>query len=134
MRGSIVRLTSEYCFLLSFCLAGAMNVKGQMAENDSLLHVYKTAVHDSVKINALNSLAVFYYDTYPDSTLFYAKEAFSIAVKNKNLQKQAQVLQTIGVAYDYKGNLDSCLHYLGKSLEIYESLKLRENNHMLSQI
>lgn len=135
MRGSILRLTSEYCFLLSFCLAGAMNVKGQQAENDSLLNVYKTAVHDSVKINALNSLAVFYYETYPDSTLFYANEAFIIAVKNKNLQKQAQVLQTIGVAYDYKGNLDSCLYYLGKSLEIYESLKLPEKQaHVIADI
>jgi two-component sensor histidine kinase len=135
MRGSIIKLTPEYCFFLSFCLAGATNVKGQLAENDSLLHVYKTAVHDSVKINALNSLAVFYYETYPDSTLFYAKEAFTIAVKNKNLQKQAQVLQTIGVAFDYKGNLDSCLHYLGKSLEIYESLKLPEKqSHVIADI
>lgn len=135
MRDSIIRLTSKYCFLLSFCLVGAMNVKGQLAENDSLLQVYKTAVHDSVKINALNSLAVFYYETYPDSTLFYAKEAFIIAVKNKNLQKQAQVLQTIGVAYDYKGNLDSCLYYLGKSLEIYKSLNLPEKqSHVISDI
>lgn len=130
-----INMKNKYCFLLSFWLFGVMNVKGQQLENDSLRLLYKNAIHDSVKANALISLAIYYYDTYPDSSLYYANEALLIAVKNKYLPKQAQIFQTIGVAFDYKGNLDSCLYFLGKALEIYKSLNLPEKqSHVISDI
>ncbi|MEO6253998.1 MAG: tetratricopeptide repeat protein [Ferruginibacter sp.] len=128
-------LAKNYYCLLWFCLFSIIDSKAQVSENDSLLHVYKTAIHDSTKINALHSLAIFYYETHADSTLYYAKAALLIAEKNKDLPGQARSLQIMGVAFDYKGNLDSCLHYLGESLKIYESLKLPEKQaHVISDI
>ncbi len=130
-----IGMKKKYWLLLSFCVFWLMSAKSQQAEVDSLLLDYKTATHDTTRIITLNNLAGFYFELHPDSSLYYAKEAFAIAEKNAYLQRQAQMLQTIGVAFDYKGNLDSCLFYLGKSLEKYKNLKLPEKqSHVIADI
>ncbi len=128
-------MKKRYYFLIFIYFVEVMNVNGQLAYNDSLLLVFKTTTQDSIKVNTLNSLAVHYYDTYPDSSLYYTNEALKIAVRNNFLPKQAQLFQTMGIAYDYKGNLDSCLFFLDKALAIYKSLNLPDKqSHVISDI
>ena len=107
----------------------------QFTEADSLRQIIRLNTEDTIRLEAYIRLTLFYYDTHPDSSLLYARKGYQLAVEKKILPRQAQMLQSIGVSYDYLGNLDSCIHYLNLSNELYKNQGLTDKqSHVISDI
>ncbi|MFM2360406.1 MAG: hypothetical protein RLY16_2399 [Bacteroidota bacterium] len=116
-----------FTFLLSNCFA----------QQDELSNLYKKINNraDSTTIDAYLDLANYYWETNPDSSIYYGKLSLSLATKLNNSTRIAQSLQTIGIGYDYKGNLDSCLWHLNESVAQYKKInKLEKQSHVISDI
>lgn len=103
----------------------------QDKEIDSLNTIIKTTREDTILYNANLQLSNIYLDDQPEKATVYAKNALSIAEKINNKTSIARSLHTLGVCYDYSGNLDSCLYYLNKAADIFKSLG---NDERLSNV
>ena len=98
---------------ISFC---------QQAETDSLKKIALTTKDDTVKAVALNKIAWLTTEDDPERSLQNGFEALALAQKTKNKFIEADCYKSIGVAYDYKGNLESCMLNLNNSLSLYKEL------------
>lgn len=107
--------TITCCFLLL-----ATTVFAQITEIDELRNVIKTAKSDSISLDKLASNSVAVVDDYPDTTLRYARLGLALSKKSKQPLFEAKFNKNIGICYDVKGNLDSCLIYLDKAKKIAE--------------
>ena len=95
----------------------------QDAETDSLLKVVNTGKDDSLKVNALNSLAAAANDkSLPDKTLEFANKARDLAVKINFKHGEAYAYKWIGIANNYKGNYYQALVNSNNSLNIFQTL------------
>lgn len=77
---------------------------------------------DSAKAATWNKAAYDMVDEYADSALLLSQKALKIALKENLRELEAECYKTIGVAYDNKGNMDSCLLNLNNSLSIFRLL------------
>ena len=69
-------------------------------------------ITDSVKYaDALNRLGILMYESNLDSTFYYAKRARAISERLKYRQGIADALNTLGIVYDLRGNLQLSLRY-----------------------
>ena len=123
-------LTIVFLFLLD-----PFRVTAQSQELDSLRSVLAVSTVDSQLFDANRLMAMNLWEAYPDSAIIFGNEALAIATKMKDNAKIAMGFQTIGVAYDYKGNLDSCLFFLNEGLAVYKKANNEEGaSHILSDI
>lgn len=77
------------------------------AQNNHLIMELRKKVTTSQgvdKYNALNDLAWEYRTAYPDSTIFYSKQAFALGKSLQITKNLAEAPNFIGVAYNYKGD------------------------------
>lgn len=120
------------CFFAGFPF---LHISAQLGELDSLKNILKTSPIDSVQFEANRLLAQIYWDTNPDSALYFSKQTYNAAIKTGDKTKIAIGYQAIGVSYDYLDNLDSCLWYLRNGLLTYMSFnKIDGASHILSDI
>ena len=89
---------------------------------DSLLKILKTIKEDTNKVNILNSLAGALMNQSPDSSILFAKKAFSIAKESGWKKGMSNSLSNIGYSYDILGNYPKALDYAFKALAIDEAL------------
>lgn len=102
-------------YICVFVLFVSINMSAQSSEFDSLKNITLSNKADTNVCQALIHLGVFYWDTNPDSSIYYCDQAYTLASKLKNKLLMATALKTKGVAWDIQGNLDSCLKYLNES-------------------
>jgi two-component system, NtrC family, sensor kinase len=94
----------------------------QGAEIDSLLRVANKTNDDSLKVNALISLAIANSQSLPDSGIAYANRAKDIAFKIGFKTGEAYGYKWLGIINNYKGDYYNALVNSNKSLAIFEGL------------
>lgn len=95
---------------------------GQNAETDSLIRVAGKEKNDSLKVNALISLAIKNSQSAPDKSLEYAEKAREIASKINFRSGEAYAYKWLGIVNNYKGNYYDALLNSNKSLDIFEAI------------
>jgi len=111
-------------FLLLLIFIICSNTNAQQSETDSLINVIKTTKVDTVRFDCYHALSRYYWETNPDSSIYFARLAFQISDKLNDNIKKGLAYKSLGIAYDYKGNLDSCLYYLNASLVFFKEINL----------
>jgi signal transduction histidine kinase len=77
-------------------------------------------ITDSSKyVDALNRLGILLYESNVDSAFYYAKRARVIAERLKYKPGEADALNTIGIVYTLKGNLQLSLHFYNDAYNLY---------------
>lgn len=94
----------------------------QSSETDSLLRAAGKEQNDSLKVNALISLAIENSQSAPDKSLEYAAKARDVASKIKFKSGEAYAYKWLGIVSYYKGSYYEALLNSNKSLEIFEGL------------
>ena len=113
--------------LLLFALFGIFyNALAQDKPTDSLNNILKTSSDDTTLINTNLQLFNYYVDDETDKAKTYALVALSLAQKIKNEFLTARSEHSLGVCYNYLGNLDSSLYYFNNAATIYTALKNEE--------
>jgi two-component system NtrC family sensor kinase len=89
---------------------------------DSLLQVVAKGKNDSLKVNALISLAMTNAETSPDKALDYANRARDLATKIDFKSGEAYAYKWLGIINNNKSNFFQALVNFNKSLNIFETL------------
>ncbi|MDO9577400.1 MAG: PAS domain S-box protein [Candidatus Cloacimonadales bacterium] len=106
-------------FLVFILAANLLFSDHHFAEVDSLENLLPE-LKGKEKMKTLNILAVEYIEYDPQRSIDYGNQALAIAEKLELIDYQSNILSTIGVAYEIRGNYS-------KAIELYEeSLKLAE--------
>lgn len=124
--------------LLLFCLAPmlcfAQLTEGDQEEIDSLKQVIKTAVHDSIIINAWSAWVDIIYRTDPDLDAALNNKIVKRCqeiLKNKDISMQeigfyqeslGNALSNLGAIYEDRGDYIKAMEYRTQSLKIFEEL------------
>jgi len=81
-------------------------------------------IKDSLKyVNAINRLGMLMYEKNIDNSFYYAKLARAISARLKYQQGEADALNTIGIVYDLRGNLQLSLRYYNDAYNRYMVLR-----------
>ncbi|MBN1448639.1 MAG: tetratricopeptide repeat protein [Bacteroidetes bacterium] len=99
------------------------NVRAQQMNTDSLWKVLRSAVHDSVRIKALNGLSWDLYWTQPDSAYVLAMQAAGLARKLDDKRGLSSALNNLGLACWKKRQYPEAMEYHRKSLTISQYLE-----------
>ena len=122
-----------FCFICTVLLFS--NTPAQNTKEDSLRRIASINTIDTVVVDANRELSNLLQEDKPDEAIHFGLIALN---KSKQLQDQvriAQAHQSVGVSYDYKGNLDSCLYYLNQSLLAFKTVGKKANqSHVISDI
>jgi two-component system, sensor histidine kinase PdtaS len=108
----------KYYSVILFSLLFSFSAKSQFAEKDSLLQLIQSAVHDSIKSDALNEFAFYMFDYNVDSSILLANEAKRKAINAGNVRQQARAIKNIGISYDILGKTDSAILFLNEALAL----------------
>lgn len=122
-------------FLLSFCSILAS------AQNRELIKTIREQLQNADERNRfqlLNSLAWEYRWANPDSTIYYASEAYVLGQNMKLPKGIAEPLNFIGVAFNYKGDRIQAYEYYEKALRIataqQDSTQIAYSNNNLGRL
>ncbi|MES2772882.1 MAG: histidine kinase dimerization/phosphoacceptor domain -containing protein [Bacteroidota bacterium] len=89
---------------------------------DSLKLVANRGTVDTSVIDANKQLSILLQDDEPAESIRYGVVALEKATAINDKFRMAHAHKAIGIAYDIKGDLDSCLLNLNKALEIFKSI------------
>lgn len=108
------RLLIIFGFLVLYLSSLAQPVK-----TDSLLKVADTTHTDTIRLDAWQELGFHYMESDPLLGLQYGWRMLELSKKINDSLRIAFSYQLLGICYDYKNNLDSCLYFLGKADTIH---------------
>ncbi len=110
--------------ILSLFLLSAFVVsKAQRRQIDSLrAALERNPATDTARLNILNNLGSAYFISKPDSAIFFALQAYELAVKFKLPIKQADASNTIGNSYSNLADYVKAIQFHLKALRTYESV------------
>lgn len=122
--------------LLITCIqAAAAFGHAQSTQNDSLRNIAATSKNDSFVIFAYNQLCRSYFEINPDSGIYYGQKGLQVAQHSKYRLWSGNLMQSIGICYDYKNNMDSCLYYLNAAIDVFRQHKRIDNeSHALADV
>jgi two-component system, sensor histidine kinase and response regulator len=105
-------------------LAAAPLALAQRNAIDSLHQLIgRYPAQDTAKVDMLVELAYRYYQSRPDSTLYFAKTAHELSKKISYLRGEGKALNRIAVGHSVKGNLSLAMRYYHDAMDIAEQLK-----------
>ncbi len=105
----------------------------QDAEQDSLKQIAGKNLVDTNVIDANKQLSFLLQEDQPDEAIRYGLIALNKSKQLNDKFRTAQSYKSIGIAYDIKGNLDSCLLNLNEAQKIFESIKRKDyQSHTLT--
>lgn len=93
---------------------------------DSLINIYNSNIHDSLKLSSLIALATLYTDINNDSCLFYAEKANILSKKLKLKKQEAIALLQIGRVHEKQYELEKATLFAKNALFIDSVLKNKE--------
>ena len=112
-RGSLILILSIICSI----------ALGQKRKLDSLWVVYKNQSNaDTARLKAIDAIAWEYKNFNPDSAIVLAEEEKQLATKRKKRIYESKAYNTIGAAFDSKGNLAKALENYFAALGIAEEI------------
>lgn len=121
----LIILFSEAIFP-AFCFS-------QNAELDSLKQIAVKNILDTNVIDANKQLSFLLQEDQPDEAIRYGLIALNKSKQLNDKFRTAQSYKSIGIAYDIKGNLDSCLLNLNEALKVFEAIKRKDyQSHTLT--
>jgi signal transduction histidine kinase len=130
-----VTLSNRIFFLLFFCSVAA--TAQNLTKIDSLKDAL-TSTEGKERFNLLNDLSWEYRSAYPDSTILYANQAYSLGLQLNFTSGLAEPLNFIGVAYNYKGDRLRAFDYYEKALDIstqqQDSVQTAYSNNNLGRL
>lgn len=139
--GYMVRYKQVYACLCRIIITGLVISQVWTAaiarepDVDSLLKVLHSNQRDTFKIVAGKKIGQFYIDSDPPKALSYFFPALKLAREKGYFFQEGVILESIGVAYDYKDNLDSCLYYLGLSNQVFKVRQMTiDQSHVFNDI
>jgi len=94
----------------------------QKSKEDSLKKIANSENNDTGIIDANKLLSVMIQEDKPDDAIIYGLVALSKSKIISDKFRIGQAYMAIGVAYDYKGNLDSCLYYLNEASSQFKKI------------
>jgi two-component sensor histidine kinase len=97
--------------LLVLCLSSF----AQDGKIDSLLKVADTTHTDTIRLDAWQELGTCYMESDPAMGIQYGKLMLELSKNINDSLRIAFAYQILGVCYDYKNDLDSCLYFLAKA-------------------
>ena len=119
-----------FIFFLSLLSSIAFS---QNTKEDSLKKIATKDAVDTTVIDANKQLCILFQEDKPDEAIYYGLRALNEARQLKDDFRTGKVNQAIGVCYDYKGNLDSCLYYLNEALAIFKAINRKDyQSHTLT--
>jgi two-component sensor histidine kinase len=125
----------KFYLLIPLFIIFSSNLLGQRSQEDSLLNIVKTSKVDTTKIIAYNNLCRNNFESNPDKGYEYGIAGLKLAIETKHEVWQGNLMQSIGICYDYKNNLDSCLYYLKGAIEIFKNHnKIANESHAFADI
>ncbi|MEO6546988.1 MAG: tetratricopeptide repeat protein [Ferruginibacter sp.] len=107
------------CFFMVF--VSIISV-GQKKQSDSLQKVIETGKDDSLKVNALISLAGAGAQSEPQKAMEYATRAKELATKIGFKKGLGYAYKWMGIINNYQGKYFDALDYSNKSLNVFESI------------
>lgn len=97
-----------------------------------------TSVDGKARFELLNDLAWEYRSAYPDSTIFYAKQALDLGKKLNLTTGLPKPVNFIGIAYNYKGDRIRAYEYYDQALKLsilhHDSLQTAFSNNNLGRL
>lgn len=100
------------CAIIIFLLLSVLYVAAQQSFTDSLLAVAASNQADTVRLQALQELGTCYMESDPVRGIGYAQQMLQLATTAGDSSYIATAYQLMGICYDYKNDLDSCLYFL----------------------
>lgn len=98
-----------------------LTAASQDARLDSAL---QQAKQDTDKINVIVNYCFDIVESNPDRVVELCNKALVMAHDVKDSTHHARIYQNLGIAYDIKDNLDSCLLFLNTARNIYKRMRL----------
>lgn len=89
---------------------------------DSLLKVADTTRADTIRLDAWQELGFYYMESEPVKGVAYGLQMVQLASKIKDTARVAFGYQLLGISYDYKNDLDSCLYFLRRADTIFTAM------------
>ena len=108
-------------FLLFFSIS--FYAKGQSKELSNIKASLPQITDSLLYVDALNRMAMLWYEKNIDSTFYYTIKAREIADRLSYKQGKADATNNLGVFYDIKGNLQFALRYYNDAYLSYTKLK-----------
>ena len=90
--------------------------------SDSLLNIFSSASHDTIKIDVLDQLSKNQFGPNPDKAIEYAEQAVDISNKINDKKRLGYALKNVGLGYYFKADFVEVLTYWQQSLEAFKSI------------
>lgn len=112
-------------FLLYGSIAAAKPPDGEVDSLKKLLNISaaKIRTNDTTTINRVNELADHYFESMPDSSIYYAHVAADIARRTGYKKGEAAANNILGRVSSFNGKYEQASKYYYSALQIYTSLK-----------
>jgi class 3 adenylate cyclase len=107
---------------IALCIFFSISLSAQSPKTDSLIAVIELLEDDSVKVNALNELSLNLWDSNPDSSISYARDALALGNKIHFKKGVAYALKNIGLVHFMKSDYMEVLNYWNQSLIMFDSV------------
>lgn len=117
-----------FYFVRNLCLLLLILVGSDLhAQNQSILKLRKQlqahSKSDTATIHILNDLAFGYRNTLPDSTIYFASKALSLALELNYKLGQANAYKQLAIGNYYKSNAQSAKVYNRKALALFKEVR-----------
>ncbi len=89
---------------------------------ESLLQKLQTGSEDTIRVNTLNQLSKFFFNSDPDKSILYGNQATELATQLNFKPGLAYAFKHIGIAYFNKGDYKEALKYYELSLITFHSI------------
>ncbi len=106
----------------------------QQSKTDSLFSVLKSQKEDTAKINTLNNISRQFRSNNPDTAIYFANEAMSLATKLNDKMGIGNAYLLKGIALTYLGKYEDALHHIRDVLKLCDQLLMSENTGDKSKI
>lgn len=93
---------------------------------DSIINIFKNdKLNDTIRLNAIHSIAKNYILFNPDSSIVFAKQELKLAKESDHKKYQAKAYNLIGIAFNTKNNYPAAIDNYIKALNIYENINYK---------
>ncbi len=105
-------------FLVTFFSCERLSAQSFKGIPTDSLEKMMVASPDSVKLSCITEIAIRLFKAEPEKAKQYAHDGIRLAVALRNYEKEAKLLNLLGVIHSFQGNYDSASSYYFREMEI----------------